>query len=40
MGLSHYDFIIHTKQGNHTIEVPYDDIKVQETMLNLDSFAK
>ncbi|KAK2150408.1 hypothetical protein LSH36_406g01034 [Paralvinella palmiformis] len=40
MGLSHCDFIIHTKQGNHIIEVPYDDINFQEIVLNLDSFAK
>ena len=40
MGLSHCDFIAHTKRGNHIIEVPYDDIKVQEIVLNLDSFAK
>ncbi|KAK2163191.1 hypothetical protein LSH36_84g08004 [Paralvinella palmiformis] len=40
MGLSHYDFTVHTKQGIHIIKVPYDDIKVQEIVLNLDSFAK
>ena len=40
MGLSHCDFIVHNKQGNHTIEVPYDDIKFQEIVLNLDSFGK
>ncbi|KAK2168327.1 hypothetical protein LSH36_18g10006 [Paralvinella palmiformis] len=40
IGFSHCDFIVHTKQGNHITEVPYDDIKFQEIVLDLEPFAK
>ncbi len=40
MGLNHCDLVVHTKQGNIKVSVPYNDAKFTEIMDTLDRFGK